>query len=66
MVRRVSSETVLNVSRFTLVKICEHAVPPSCWVCHEFAIPIVYASHLQQELETLCEDVRCMERGTLV
>jgi molybdate transport system ATP-binding protein len=33
---------------------------------HEFATPMLYVSHLQHELETLCDEIRRMERGILV
>lgn len=33
---------------------------------HEFATPLLYISHLRNELDTLCDDIRFMERGTLV
>lgn len=32
---------------------------------HEFATPLLYVSHLKNELDTLCDDIRFMERGTL-
>ena len=31
----------------------------------EFAMPILYVSHLKGELDTLCDDIRFMERGRL-
>jgi len=31
----------------------------------EFAIPILYVSHLREELEALCEEVRRIDRGVL-
>ena len=33
---------------------------------HEFALPILHVSHLREELNALCDEVRFMERGTLI
>lgn len=34
-------------------------------VRHEFTLPIIYVSHLRQELEALCDDIRYMDAGEM-
>lgn len=43
----------------------ERILPYLQAIRHEFTLPILYVSHLQQELETLCDDIRFINQGEL-
>ncbi len=48
------------------VRLKDRILPYLLAIRQEFALPILYVSHLQQELETLCDDIRFMRDGQLV